>query len=220
MKRQLIFVYLIALHLAVGWILFKTDVWERAAAKAGFATSPEQSFIPAIREIHKQMDASVPAGATIFLGDSITMALATAAVAPHAVNFGIASQRSDHLLESMGLYKSLQRAGAVVISIGVNDLLQNREPGIEHRYREILQAVPSSVLVVMNSVTPITQVPESRQIAARDAARQACLARPGCRFVDAFELLSAASGSLLPDGVHVAAAGYALWIPAMQKALR
>lgn len=220
MKRRLVAGYLIALHLLLGLALVQSDFRQRIAARLGFEVAGDAAFISTLRRIHAQMDASVPAGATLFLGDSITMALATAAVAPHAVNYGIGSQRSDHLLESMQAYRAIERAGAVVIAIGVNDLLQGRTAGIELRYQDILRAVPAAVRVVLSSPTPVAEIEPGRQVAVRDAARRACVARPGCTFVDGYALLSSSPGSLLPDGVHLSPAGYALWIPALRQALQ
>src|SRR6478736_3871224 len=98
-KTTIIVVYLIALHilLAVAWL---------GSARNTQRQPEDIPFITMMRGVHEWMDASVPAGATIFLGDSITMALATAAVAPYSVNYGISWQRSDQLIKSMDIYQS------------------------------------------------------------------------------------------------------------------
>jgi len=80
MKKIVIIAYLIAVHVLLGVALVKTDLIPRVSARLthAYPAPPEEdSIIPRLREVHEQMDSSVPAGATIFLGDSITMGLAT-----------------------------------------------------------------------------------------------------------------------------------------------
>lgn len=232
MKRTLLTAYLVAVHILLGVAIVKTDLVPRVAEKLklGEPRPPEEeSIIPRLRDVHGQMDPAVPAGATIFLGDSITMALATASLAPRTVNYGIGWQRSDQLINSMDIYKSIERAGRVVITIGTNDLLQGREAGIETRYQTILSKIPPKTPVVMNSVPPIGDVvfygrkiedANVRKVVA--SAKTVCEADPRCRFVNTYEALapngSPTSGSLLADNVHLAPKGYQLWIDAMRPA--
>jgi len=229
--RAVIAAYLIAVHALLVVALVKTDLIPRVAIKFGLVKPlipEEESIIPRLREVHQQMDSSVPAGAIIFLGDSITMALATAAIAPFAVNYGIGWQRSDQLIKSMDIYQSIKRAGRVVITIGTNDVLQGRESGIESRYQAILAKIPSNVAVIMSSVPPIGDIEfGGRKIAdtkvryAVASAKRACEADRRCRFVNAYEALtsnrSPLPGVLLGDGVHLAPKGYELWISAIRR---
>ena len=233
MKRIAV-AYLVAVHVLLVTAIAKTDLVPRVAARLNL-TKPqmpgempeEDSIIPTLRTIHKQMDSSVPAGVTIFLGDSITMALATAALAPRTVNYGIGSQRSDQLLKSMDLYKSIERASRVVIMIGTNDLLQGREEGIESRYRAILEKIPGDTQIIMNSVPPLDnpmfyghQVEDASVRKVVASAKAACGNDPRCRFVNTYDALTSnslpAPGVLLADKIHLAREGYRLWIEAMQ----
>ena len=102
MKKVVIAAYLVAVHALLGIALVKTDLISRVSARLSFGNPQppeEDSIIPRLREVHGQMDSSIPKGATIFLGDSITMGLATAAVAPNTINYGIGWQRSDQLIK-------------------------------------------------------------------------------------------------------------------------
>ena len=229
--RPVIAAYLIAVHALLVVALVKTDLIPRVAVKFGLAKPlipEEESIIPRLRAVHQQMDSSVPAGATIFLGDSITMALATAAIAPYSVNYGIGWQRSDQLIKSMDIYESIKRAGQVVIMIGTNDILQGREPGIETRYQAILAKIPSNVAVTMSSVPPIgsiefggRKIADTRVQYAVAGAKHACEADRRCRFVNAYEVLtsnrSPLPGVLLEDGIHLAPKGYELLIGAIRR---
>lgn len=214
MKRIALMLYLLGLHVILGFLLLKTDALDRVSVRFGFKDAPPAPIIATMREVHRQMDASVPDGATIFLGDSITMALATAAVAPNAVNYGIGYQRSDELIESMRRYESMQRAARVVVAIGTNDVLQGRADGIESRYAAILAAIPPHVPVVMSSPPPLA---EHSTEGVGDAAKRACAVRSGCTFVDSSTV---GTSGLLPDGVHLAPQGYRRWIAALRDGVR
>lgn len=232
MKRLLIAAYLVGLHALLAAALVKTDLIPRAAITLGITTAKipeEETIIPRLRDVHRQMDPSVPEGATIFLGDSITMGLATAAIASRAVNYGIGWQRSDQLIKSMDIYESIKRAGQVVIMIGTNDLLQGREAGIESRYQAILAKIPSNIKVVMSSVPPLGHVvfygreiddANVRKVVA--SAKAVCEADPRCRFVNAYDTLTSngapAAGVLLKDNIHLSPKGYAPLIKELRSA--
>lgn len=229
----LIVAYLLAVHALLAVALVKTDLVPRIVANIlpVAAAPPQEAFsITWLRGFQAQMDPQVPARATLFLGDSITMALATAAVAPYGVNYGIGGQRSDQLLGGLDLYDSLHRASAVVVTVGTNDLLQGRDAGIAERYRAILARIPGQSRIVMSSVPPLgaaafpnQELPTARIRAMVAAARTACAADTRCRFVDAYALLTdrdtAAPGVLLADGIHLAPPGYTRWIDALRTAL-
>jgi lysophospholipase L1-like esterase len=176
-----------------------------------------------LRTVHRQMDEAVPAGATLFLGDSHIYGLVTAAVVPNAVKFGTGGQRSDALLLDMDSYTSLARAACVVVMTGTNDVLEGKDTGLEGRYRAILGRVPPNVPVVLNSIPPV-QAPELRVAAQRAAraARAACAAHPRCIFVDLYSALSQ-NGEPLPgmlwDGVHLSAQGYRVWVRMLRQAI-
>ncbi|HQQ73871.1 MAG TPA: GDSL-type esterase/lipase family protein [Pseudomonadales bacterium] len=221
-KTLIIAVYLLAVHilLVTAWIVFDRDIQR----------PPEDiPFIAMMRGVHAWMDASVPAGATIFLGDSITMALATAAVAPNSVNYGISWQRSDQLIKSMDIYQSIARSSRVFIMVGTNDVLEGSEAGIQSRYQTILAKIPANVAVVMSSIPPLGDVVLNgrkvddinvRYVVA--IAKTVCEEDKRCRFINTYEELSTdgkpTQGVLLPDQIHLSPKGYQLWIEAMRRA--
>ena len=214
MKRVIIAFYLIATQIGVA---------------LGAEPSPEEvPFISMMRGVHAWMDESVPAGATIFIGDSITMALATAAVAPYSVNYGISWQRSDQLIKSMDIYESILRSSRVFVMVGTNDVLEGREVGIQSRYQAILAKIPANVEVVMSSIPPVGDVViNGRKIDEKNVravvafAKTVCEANERCRFVNTYEALSTdgkpTQGVLLPDQIHLSTKGYQLWIEALRR---
>lgn len=241
MKKIAIATYLISLHILCALLLIRTDFSTRVIRHLAEILKPSASrpltreedlHILASRALHSRMDPFVPRGATIFLGDSITMGLTTAAVAPYAVNFGIGWQRSDQLIASMDIYESINRAKQVVITIGTNDLLQGKSAGIEARYKTILSRIPPDVEIIMSSILPIgssalstglrdaQRAKEADVLIVVEIAKHACEAVKRCRFVNAFQALSKDGvplpGVLLEDDVHLSIKGYELWIKALR----
>jgi hypothetical protein len=223
MKKSWI-AYIAILHIVLAGLVLRSDFPRRMTNHLGITVSKTSNpFIQLTRQAHKQMDASVPMGAIIFLGDSITQGLATTAVTPYSVNYGISMERSDELIDSMKIYQSIERSAAVVVTIGLNDLNQGKSENLEARYRTILEAIPQRIPVVMSSVTPTSTIAIGDLRKARDSARAACKDRTKCTFVDGLELLAPNEitllGVILPDGLHLSPEGYALWIPALRRAL-
>lgn len=185
MKRVALIAYLLALHVAVGWLAWKLD--------------HRPSRLAFMREAHARMDATIPDGACIFLGDSITQGLAVSAVCDKAVNLGIGGQTTDQLAESMEGYRALPRASRIFVMIGVND----RTPGDFQRVASLLPPVP----VVWSAPTRGSIEP----------ARKACASLPRCRFVDTPALLAPLGDAAYTDGLHFSPAGYSAWIAALRK---
>jgi hypothetical protein len=169
---------------------------------------------------HRAMDASVPAGAAIFLGDSITQGLATAAVAPYAVNYGIGSATTSELLGNLPAYRSLDRAGVVFLLVGINDIGRGQTAGLEDRLRQISAAIPSDRPLVWSGIMPayVERADAVAILEANSAIREICASRPGCVYVDTHAAL--ADPALFVDGVHPNAAGYAIWIEALRAAYK
>ena len=231
-KKFVFSAYLILIHCFFVIVVVKTNILHLIGEKLHVVKPvivEEDEIIPRLREAHRNMDASIPAGVTIFLGDSITMSLATPAVVPNSINFGIGWQRSDQLIKSMESYSSIKRARRIVITIGTNDLLQGRENGIESRYQMLLKKIPGSIDIVMSSVPPIGnvnfygvhKVADANVKAVVASARRACAEDGRCRFVDAYSALTSnglpIEGVLLPDQIHLTPKGYALWINALRQ---
>lgn len=164
--------------------------------------------IEGIRKHQLQQDRFVPRASTIFLGDSITAGLATNAVTPNAVNYGIGGQTTEALLQAMPDYTSVQRAKLVVLSIGTVDLVSGRTIGLDQRLAALADAIPGPML--WNAVPPTTHA----DVRSTNATiRQLCAAKPGCTFVQA----PITPLDLMADGTHLLPSGYEKWIDAMRE---
>ncbi|HDP35802.1 MAG TPA: hypothetical protein ENN29_11915, partial [Candidatus Hydrogenedentes bacterium] len=169
---------------------------------------------------HGRMDGNVPEGAVLFIGDSITQGLCVAAVSARGVNYGIGSDTTAGVLERLPLYRSMERAAAVVLAIGVNDLRRRDDEAILENFAAIISYCAKRAPLVVSAVLPLDEqvktVDENRneRIAALNEKIAAlCERNERCIFVDASPLLRDASNNLSPeyhvgDGVHPNTAGY------------
>lgn len=178
---------------------------------------------------HKYMDGSVPEGAVLFIGDSITQGLCVIAVHALAVNYGIGSDTTVGVLERLPVYQSMERAAAVVIAIGVNDLSRRDNAAILENYKKIMAAVPPQIPLLFSAVLPLDERDKPDEEKKNGRIRELnqglealCAQDARCVFLDSTPSLIDESGNLNPayhtgDGVHLNTAGYALWIRDLRK---
>jgi lysophospholipase L1-like esterase len=207
-------------------LIVKTDFIPKVKAKLGVAATPSPHVSKMVR-YHQWMDESVPNKATIFLGDSITQGLATAAVAPYSINYGIGGENTAQLLEAIPSYKSLARVNAIVLAIGINDLSQGMKVGLNDRYEKIVEALPNKIPLIWSAVMPARneKIALSDINNANQTIKTLCSNRGNCVFVDTWSLLADKSGQMnsdlfLDDGVHLSPEGYRAWIPALKQAIQ
>lgn len=175
---------------------------------------------------HRWMDELVPENSVVFLGDSITQGLATAAVAPYTINYGIGGEDATQLLEAIPSYRSLTRASAVVLAIGINDLGHGKKEGLKDRYRRIADAIPLEKTLIWSSVMPAksAKISSADIVETNRTIKTMCEERRNCIFVDTWSFLADANGLMisryfLDDGVHLTPDGYRQWISALKQAM-
>lgn len=217
MDQAVAYAYLIALHVALLYAAVKSSRFVKAWHRLGLDHPYYTSRIARAQHVLRRMDATVPSGAVVLLGDSLMAHLAPTAVAPLAVNFAVPGQRSDHLLSQLPAYTCLNRARAVAVMIGTNDIVTKRQQGLKDRYEAILAAIPRDVPVVMASIPPLRGRQAEVAEAAR-AARAVCDADNRCLFVDAHAALSGPN-MLMPDGVHLSDDAYRILLELLRPAV-
>src|SRR5690606_20524643 len=151
-RRWLVMAYLIGLHALLAILLLKTDFMPRLKARFAPAQTVSKAHVENMLAYHRAMDASVPPGAVVFLGDSITQSLATAAVAPHAINYGIGGATTRDLIGQLPVYQSLTRASRIYLLIGINDLIQGQAAGLDQRLQAIASTLPPGVPIVWSGI--------------------------------------------------------------------
>jgi hypothetical protein len=217
--KKAAWLYVAGIHLMLAILVFKPDFVDELKNRL----LPAQEYVNALGQrmmiLHERMDASVPAGAAIFLGDSITQGLATAAVAPFSVNYGISSATTQELLQNIPKYRSLNRASAIFLMIGINDIDQNKFTGLADRLRTIANAIPHDRTLIWSGIMPVyTDSIQPEQIAhINEAIEQICSQRSKCTFVNTQEVFGSGGESLFSDGVHLNDAGYSKWIPVLRQ---
>lgn len=220
MKRFLFLAYLTALHLLLGGLVINTDL--RAILQHWVnGTAAPNAHVQRMVRFHATMDPFVPAGAAIFLGDSITQGLATTAVAPDSVNYGIGALTTRDLLNNLSLYQSLARSRAIFLMVGINDIGQGATQGLQQRLQKISEGLPREVPLVWSAVMPSRRPADRPGVEEANAAiAKLCSARSHCIFVDTDRLFSGGGASFYEDNIHPNAAGYAAWIGALRAAYR
>ncbi len=176
-----------------------------------------------------RVEQNIPDNAVVFIGDSLIQGLCVAAVTPYAVNLGIGRDTTAGVLQRISRYKGLKRAGAVVLLVGVNDVIQGQREGIVDQYKTILQIIPDTVTIVLCALLPVderaTTKVRNRDIVLINAGmKAACMHNENCRFFDSTEKLIDFSGNLetqyhIGDGIHLNRQGYEIWIAGMKPFL-
>ncbi|WP_319587292.1 GDSL-type esterase/lipase family protein [uncultured Desulfobulbus sp.] len=225
--------YLISLHLLLILMLVKSDFITRVGYRFGFIrhNDPEitQHYEQTIK-FYERIDANVPNGTAIFLGDSSIQGLCVSAVVNPSVNFGIGTDTTIGLLKRLPKYQSLKRASMCVIAIGGNDIKRRDNEEILKNYSAILQAVPPHLPVVFSAVVSIDEhvrddlIGKNRRILElNNGLETICKAQgPKCTFVDPNQKLVDASGNLRKeyhegDGVHLNGVGNSIWIQELKE---
>lgn len=204
--------YALFLHMSTAVLAFRTTFAATILGSIGVDHPADTARIASTHEIHKSMDAIVPEGSAVFLGDSIMAYFVTTSVEPNSISFGVSGQRCSHLLESLGNYRSLPRARRIYVMIGTNDVFRHQDGRLEGCYAALLDALPNNVPVTLVSVLPIDRKGiDGRDEAARNSAMRVCKARNRCEFVDgytAFKNQGRPIADLLRDGIHPNGQGY------------
>ena len=141
---------------------------------------------------YDRSDHLVPAGATILLGDSIAYKAPFAG--PCVANRGLGGERSDQLLANLDRWPSIDRAGAVVIAIGTNDVWQRRQEHLGANVAAILARIEAPAFLV-GLPADLDEIRDATAV-----LRRAC--GDGCTFIDP-------TGARAADGIHLSAEGYA-----------
>lgn len=222
MKKRIAIIYLICIHLLLAVVLLKSDFIDRVQTKLGIQQTElsaeiTQHFHRMLR-YHKRMDGNVPDGSVIFIGDSITQGLCVSAVACPSVNYGIGSDTTLGVLQRLPEYRSIDKASAVILAIGINDMKRRSNEEILKNYRSIVGHIPEKTPIVISAILPLDEGSRQEwQGRNQDRIKSLNLSLEDLAdsrifFVDAGPLLVDASGNLADqyhdaDGVHLNSKG-------------
>jgi lysophospholipase L1-like esterase len=234
MRRRVWWAYLVFVHAILVLALVKPGLLSRLERRFGFGAAPEitDHFVRMV-SYHDRMDGNVPAGAVVFIGASHVQGLFTDAVAMPSVNYGIGGDTTVGLLSRLSRYRCLDRAAAVVLAIGMNDLARRDNTKIVANYQHILRALPPALPTVVTALFPVDAesmtdplpgVSNARIAGVNRALAGLCATDPRCAFLDIGASLADKEGNLskanhVGDGVHLNNEGYRIWIEALKTVL-
>ncbi len=234
MKKQMVIAYIVCIHVLLGFVFLKSGFVDRVQTKLGInrmrQTEVTGHYSHMVR-LHARMDDNVPDGAVIFIGDSITQGLCVSAVVPLSVNYGISSDTTAGLLKRLPTYRSMKRAGAIVVAVGINDMADRTNEEILRNYLSIAEQMPKNVPVIFSGVLPVDEKTHNwfqgwnQRIQALNADLKSFIGRSkNLFFVDAGYLLADAEGNLaheyhVGDGLHLNSKGNAIWIRELKKTI-
>lgn len=227
--------YVALLHVLVFVAVWKSNFILLARKTIGVEPPEERSLDLYQRMLGwAEVDASVPEGSVLVLGDSIMHGLDAREIAPDAVGFGLGGATIGTLMEGLPLLRSLGSARAIVLGVGVNDLKYREPSEVAKDHAALLDALPPGVPVVVVSVLPIDERAEAtpgRSFVSNEEIRsvngalgELCAGRLGCVFVDVTGALADEDGRLRRelhggDGWHLSPAGNAVLAGAIRAAL-
>lgn len=218
-------VALVAVALAAATLWRPDSVARRLGLGAVVAERQHDAWRQQLRAHHRRLDSNTPAGATIFLGASTVQGLNAARVRACHANFGIGGETARELVGRLDDYRSLDGAAAIVVMTGLNDVLRGDDTDLADSYRRLLARLPAGPPIILSSLPRLSPATErGRALAstvarANEQARAACASRRNCRFVDLHGAMSPLVTLTERDGIHLDAAGYALWSRLLRDAL-
>ena len=170
------------------------------------------------RELHgyfKVLDAEAAPGKVVLLGDSQFHRMDTSLLDAPSLNFGIGGDTVRHMAVRVQDYGSLERARAIFVWGGVNDLGRRPPKKVAHDMKALLEKIPTHTPVYLLAVASVST--ERSDLNNREITElnklysDLCIGR--CKFIDLHASLSDSTGELassfdVGDGLHLNAAGY------------
>ncbi len=167
--------------------------------------------------MQRRLDAWVPAGAVLVVGDSLAVQLPPRRIGLNVTTFAVGGALIEDVATALAGRDSLRRIAALVVVAGTNDILHRSPDASEAALRGLLAALPAELPVLMCTTPPIDPAVHrersSELIAAWNARLPAILAgRPSSWLVDTHSALADEAGHLPPalhqgDGLHLNPAG-------------
>ena len=220
---MLLISYVVFLHVLLVVILISSDsVRQRLTKGLGWRNPSHVDHYRRMTTFHRRVDASVPEGAVLFIGDSFVQSMCVAAVTERGVNFGIGGDTAEGVLKRLPEYTCLNKVSAVILAVGYNDLSIRDNDAILRIYRDILRLMPNNCLLLICSLLPIDERCRPEQYNNRinelnKVILHLCALNRNCHFVNLFYDLQDKDGNLgreyhIGDGIHLSPEGYRICI--------
>lgn len=167
----------------------------------------------------------------VIIGDSIVAGLYGPALAPNTLVLGIGRDEISDVTLRIESYQFLQEASALVIAVGVNDLIGETDFDKAGRdYAELLATLPSDTPILVSPVLPVSRTAERTYKALSNAKivkfnlliTELCQKHDRCRMVENLDNFgdnpAVEPGQFYEtDGLHLSPAGYHEWTNALRR---
>lgn len=228
--KRAFWIYLLLVHLLLAMLIFRSGLVPRLLARVTGNVVENTHLYDVLLPYHRRQDGSVPDGAIIFLGDSIVHTLVTSAIADKTINYGIGADTVGGLHARIPIYKSLENARAIVLSIGVNDLWYRGHDEIAPLYEKLLSDLPAHIPVVVNALFPVDEglgfaAGTNRKIQqVNESLERLVVSYPNVLFLSNRDLFIDGNGQLksdyhIGDGLHLNTKGYDTWTTILKDRL-
>ncbi len=208
--------YIVALHGVVALALLRPDLIDAQRWRVPWLQPEPSPYGAESHRLFRAIDADAAPGRLLLIGDSQMQRLDTAVLALPAYNFAAGGDTMRDVARRVGAYRQPEKARAVVLWAGVNDLLRGRDPeAVRAAFVRAEAAIPSQTPIWLVSIAPVAAKPARPGLQRGIARANALLAgacRMRCRFIDVTGGLAGADGALRPaydsgDGLHLNRAG-------------
>lgn len=208
--------YLATIHLALGLVIYKSDIIDRVQDRLGYGNDRDEWGTATIERMFTTPRRSIPNGSIVMLGDSIVASINPKTITPQTINLAVGGDTVRRVSARIGMFDELHQARLVIIGVGNNDLDHRDPPQIAREYRRILAALRQPV--VMLSVLPIDTKAEAVKVhpkitmarisALNELLRDVCQEHEHCHYVDTWPtMVCPTTGELCStntvDGVHL-----------------
>ncbi len=217
MKKALLTIYIVALHLIVAMLLFTPQIIEDQRWRLGLALPEPSAFAIEMHRMHKAVDAAAPDDRVILIGDSHFQRMPAELLPKDTFNFGIGGDTVRHMADRVPDYQSLAKAQAIIVWGGYNDLLRRGPEAIETDMERLIRGLPQDKPIYLLGVAPVgKQNPHgiANGVIEMLNERFSKRCRRPCRYVSLSTALSDENGGLDPkydsgDGIHLNQTGNA-----------
>jgi lysophospholipase L1-like esterase len=218
----------VCIHLLLALALIKPNFIERIKKELTSSQNEITAHYKTMLAYHLRIDGNLPPNMTYFIGDSHIQGLATAAVSPHTVNYGIGNDTTVGVLHRVTQYKSLKNGNPIILAIGFNDLRYRDNKVISENIQKILGALPDNSQIILCALIPVGKQQHetyNRRITKlNESLKEISAPHRNVAYLDSFYTHLSPDkylpeDYLLKDGIHLSKKGYDLWISKLRQTI-
>lgn len=223
--------YLLALHALLAVAVFYPDRIDEQRWRWQWAALDPDRFATTTHQIYRAIDVDLPPETLLVIGDSQIQRMDVSLLTAPAINFGIGGDTLRHMAHRISEYHAKDKARAVVLLGGVNDLLQGRTPqDVAASLAQFRSQIPANTPLYVLALPPLRAgthpsltsdflplIGETNRLLAKGCSGS-------CRFIDSTKLLADDRGALRSDfdagdGLHLNRSGHSQLAEAVNHVL-